>query len=386
MSHADPALPRYDWTLDEVERLFELPFTELVFQAASIHRRWFDPSEIQISRLLSIKTGGCPENCGYCSQSQSFRTGVAASKLMNVGAVLTEAAHAKAGGAQRFCMGAAWRDIKDRDLPNLAAMLEGVKAMGLETCMTLGMLEPEQARALRSAGLDYYNHNLDTGPEYYATVVSTRTYHDRLRTLAAVRDAGISTCCGGIVGMGETRRDRAGLLHALATLPAHPDSLPINDLVPVEGTPLGKSEPLDPLEFVRTIAVARIVCPKSVVRLAAGRTHMSREQQALCFLAGASSIFVGGKLLTTANPELDDDARLMKDLGLRPVGSKEAYARVHPCPSGEGTEQGHRVESVDDPSTAAEARVATLDAARPVPSIKGMRETGPISDPRRTDR
>ncbi len=327
MSHADPALPRYDWTLNEVEALFDLPFTELVYQAASIHRQWFDPSEIQISRLLSIKTGGCPENCGYCSQSQSFKTGVAASKLMDVGAVLTEAAEAKAGGAQRFCMGAAWRDVKDRDLPSLAAMLEGVKAMGLETCMTLGMLEARQAAALKSAGLDYYNHNLDTGPDYYAAVVTTRTYQDRLKTLAAVRDAGISTCCGGIVGMGETRRDRAGLLHALATLPAHPDSLPINDLVPVDGTPLGKSQPLDPLEFVRTIAVARIVCPKSVVRLAAGRTHMSREQQALCFLAGASSIFVGGKLLTTANPELDDDARLMKDLGLRPVGaSAEAYA------------------------------------------------------------
>jgi biotin synthase len=326
VSHADPALPRHDWTLSEVETLFDLPFTELVFQAASIHRRWFDPSEIQISRLLSIKTGGCPENCGYCSQSRSFKTGVAASKLMDVGAVLTEAARAKAGGAQRFCMGAAWREVKDRDLPNLAAMLEGVKAMGLETCMTLGMLEPGQARALKSAGLDYYNHNLDTGPDYYATVVTTRTYRDRLDTLEAVRDAGISTCCGGIVGMGETRRDRAGLLHALASLPAHPDSLPINDLVPVEGTPLGASEPLDPLEFVRTIAVARIVCPKSVVRLAAGRTHMSREQQALCFLAGASSIFVGAKLLTTANPDLDDDACLMRDLGLRPVGSSNAWA------------------------------------------------------------
>ena len=320
MNTADPALPRHDWTLEEVETLFDLPFTELVFQAASIHRQWFNPTEIQISRLLSIKTGGCPENCGYCSQSQSFKTGVAASKLMDVDAVLAEASQAKAGGAQRFCMGAAWREVKDRDLPQLSAMLEGVKAMGLETCMTLGMLEPRPAQALKTAGLDYYNHNLDTGPDYYKTVVSTRTYQDRLETLTAVRDAGISTCCGGIVGMGETRRDRAGLLHALATLPAHPDSLPINDLVPVAGTPLGGSAALDPLEFVRTIAVARIVCPKSVVRLAAGRTHMSREQQALCFLAGAGSIFVGGKLLTTANPELDDDARLMADLGLRPVG------------------------------------------------------------------
>ena len=324
----DPALPRHDWTLEEVEALFDLPFTELVFQAASIHRRWFNPAEIQISRLLSIKTGGCPENCGYCSQSQSFKTGVAASKLMDVDAVLAEAAQARAGGAQRFCMGAAWREVKDRDLPQLSAMLEGVKALGMETCMTLGMLEPDQAQALKTAGLDYYNHNLDTGPDYYKSVVSTRTYQDRLETLAAVRDAGISTCCGGIVGMGETRRDRAGLLHALATLPAHPDSLPINDLVPVAGTPLGDSPALDPLEFVRTIAVARIVCPKSVVRLAAGRTHMSREQQALCFLAGAGSIFVGGKLLTTANPELDDDARLMADMGLRPVGEGKATKMV----------------------------------------------------------
>ena len=317
--HRDPALPRYDWTLDEVEGLFDLPFTELVFQAAAVHRRWFDPTEVQISQLLSVKTGGCPENCGYCSQSQHFQTGVPASKLMNVDAVLAEAASAKAGGAQRFCMGAAWRDLKDRDLPKVSAMISGVKAMGLETCVTLGMLEPHQATALKDAGLDYYNHNLDTGPDYYKTVVTTRTYQDRLDTLTAVRDAGISTCCGGIVGMGETRRDRAGLLHTLATLPAHPDSLPINDLMPIKGTPLGDSEPLDGLEFVRTVAVARLVCPKSVVRLSAGRDHMSREQQALCFLAGANSMFVGGKLLTTKNPELDTDARLFADLGLRPM-------------------------------------------------------------------
>ena len=315
----DPALPRYDWTLDEVEALFDLPFTELVFQAAAVHRRWFDPTEVQISQLLSVKTGGCPENCGYCSQSQHFQTGVPASKLMDVDAVLAEAASAKAGGAQRFCMGAAWRDLKDRDLPKVSAMISGVKAMGLETCVTLGMLEPHQATALKDAGLDYYNHNLDTGPDYYKTVVTTRTYQDRLDTLTAVRDAGISTCCGGIVGMGETRRDRAGLLHTLATLPAHPDSLPINDLMPIKGTPLGDSEPLDGLEFVRTVAVARLVCPKSVVRLSAGRDHMSREQQALCFLAGANSMFVGGKLLTTKNPELDTDARLFADLGLRPM-------------------------------------------------------------------
>ena len=317
--HRDPGLPRFDWTLDEVEALFDLPFTELVFQAASVHRRWFDPTEVQISQLLSVKTGGCPENCGYCSQSQHFQTGVPASKLMDVDAVLAEAAGAKAGGAQRFCMGAAWRDLKDRDLPKVSAMISGVKAMGLETCVTLGMLEPHQATALKDAGLDYYNHNLDTGPDYYKTVVTTRTYQDRLDTLTAVRDAGISTCCGGIVGMGETRRDRAGLLHTLATLPAHPDSLPINDLMPIKGTPLGDSEPLDGLEFVRTVAVARLVCPKSVVRLSAGRDHMSREQQALCFLAGANSMFVGGKLLTTKNPELDTDAKLFADLGLRPM-------------------------------------------------------------------
>ncbi len=312
--------PRHDWTPDEVEALFDLPFTELVFQAALVHRQWFDPAEVQISRLLSVKTGGCPENCGYCSQSSHFKTGVKATKLMEVEAVIAEAAAAKAGGAQRFCMGAAWRDLKDRDLPRVSAMISGVKALGLETCVTLGMLEPHQARALKDAGLDYYNHNLDTGPDYYETVVTTRTYQDRLDTLTAVRDAGVSTCCGGIVGMGETRRDRAGLLHALATLPAHPDSLPINDLMPVKGAPLGDSTPLDPLEFVRTIAVARIVCPKAVVRLSAGRDHMSREQQALCFLAGANSMFVGGKLLTTKNPELDDDARLFADLGLRPMG------------------------------------------------------------------
>jgi biotin synthase len=320
MRSVDPALPRHDWTLEEVEALFDLPFTELVFQAASVHRRWFDPREVQISQLLSVKTGGCPENCGYCSQSQHFKTGVAASKLMEPQAVMAQAAEAKAGGAQRFCMGAAWREVKDRDLPKLTAMVAGVKALGMETCVTLGMLEPHQARALKGAGLDYYNHNLDTGPDYYASVVTTRSYQDRLDTLEAVRDAGIATCCGGIVGMGEARRDRAGLLHALATLPAHPDSLPINDLMPIDGTPLGRSEPLDPIEFVRTIAVARLVCPKAVVRLSAGREHMSREQQALCFLAGANSIFVGGKLLTTKNPELDQDARLFADLGLRPMG------------------------------------------------------------------
>jgi biotin synthase len=321
----DPATPRHDWTLAEVEALFELPFAELIFGAASVHRRWFDPSEVQLSQLLSIKTGGCPEDCGYCAQSQHFKTGVAASRLMDVEAVLAEAARAKANGAQRFCMGAAWRDLKDRDTPKVAAMVEGVKALGLETCATLGMLTPAQARALRDAGLDFYNHNLDSGPDYYDQVVTTRTYQDRLGTLAAVREAGIAVCCGGIVGMGETRRDRAGLLHQLAILPEHPESLPINGLVPIEGTPLGDSPPVDGLEFVRMIAVARLVCPRSVVRIAAGREHMSRELQALCFLAGANSIFVGARLLTTANSARDKDDALIAELGLRAMG---AYASL----------------------------------------------------------
>jgi len=318
----DPAEPRHDWTLEEVEALFELPFTELVFRAAEVHRAWFDPTEVQLSQLLSVKTGGCAENCGYCSQSQHFETGVKASKLMDATTVIAAAMEAKAGGAQRFCMGAAWRDLKDRDVPKVAAMISGVKALGLETCATLGMLTRDQAQQLKDAGLDYYNHNLDTGPDYYDKVVTTRTYQDRLDTLEAVRSVGMSTCCGGIVGMGETRRDRAGLLHALATLPAHPDSLPINDLMPIPGTPLGDSEAVDPLEFVRMIAVARILCPKTVVRLSAGREHMSRELQALCFMAGANSMFIGGKLLTTANPDKDTDAALMADLGLKPMTMK----------------------------------------------------------------
>ena len=319
----NPALPRHDWTLEEVEALFARPFMELVYEAATVHRRWFDPSEVQKSQLLSVKTGGCAENCGYCSQSASFDTGLKAEKLMDAQAVIAEAMAAKAGGASRFCMGAAWRELKDRDTPKLASMIAGVKALGLETCATLGMLTADQARQLKAAGLDYYNHNLDTGPEYYAEVVTTRTYQDRLDTLAHVREAGMSTCCGGIVGMGERRRDRAGLLHALATLPEHPDSLPVNALVPVTGTPLGErmlaEGQIDPIEFVRTVAVARLVCPKAMVRLSAGRETMSPEMQALCFLAGANSIFVGGKLLTTPNPEQDEDAQLFTLLDLKPM-------------------------------------------------------------------
>ena len=313
----DPAEPRYDWTRAQVEALFDLPLTELVFQAASVHRATFDPAEIQLSQLLSVKTGGCAENCGYCSQSSHFDTGLQASRLMETQAVIADAARAKAAGAQRFCMGAAWRDLKDRDTPKVAAMIAGVKALGLETCATLGMLTADQASTLKAAGLDYYNHNLDTSPEYYARVVTTRTYDERLETLAHVRAAGMSVCCGGIVGMGETRADRAGLLHSLATLPAHPESLPVNALVPIPGTPLGDSQPVDDLEFVRTIAVARLVCPKSMVRIAAGREAMSREIQALCFLAGANSIFIGAKLLTTPLPGQDKDSRLLADLGMR---------------------------------------------------------------------
>ena len=322
---ADTAHPRHDWTLAEVEALFDLPFMELVFRAAEVHRRWFDPSEVQMSQLLSVKTGGCAENCGYCSQSASFKTGVKAEKLMDASTVIAAAMQAKAGGAQRFCMGAAWRDLKDRDLPKVAAMISGVKALGLETCATLGMLKPEQAVALKEAGLDYYNHNLDTGPDYYDKVVTTRTYQDRLDTLEAVRDAGMATCCGGIVGMGETRRDRAGLLHQLATLPSHPDSLPVNDLMPIPGTPLENAPAVDGLEFVRMIAVARLVCPKAHVRLSAGRENMSRELQALCFLAGANSIFVGAKLLTTSNPDRDSDETLLADLGMRPMTMTAAH-------------------------------------------------------------
>ena len=325
---ADLAEPRHDWTRAEVEALFELPFPELTYLAATVHRRWFDPSEVQLSQLLSIKTGGCAENCGYCSQSAHFDTGLKASKLMDADAVIAEAARAKAGGAARFCMGAAWRELKDRDLPRLEAMISGVKALGLETCATLGMLDEAQAERLRDAGLDYYNHNLDTSPDYYGQVVTTRTWRDRLDTLEHVRAAGMKTCCGGIVGMGESRADRAGLLHALATLPAHPDSLPVNALVPIAGTPLAGSAPVDGIEFVRTIAVARLVCPRARVRIAAGREGMSRELQALCFTAGANSIFVGGRLLTTPLPGEDADSALLRDLGLHAAPAEATPAAL----------------------------------------------------------
>ncbi|HET9689423.1 MAG TPA: biotin synthase BioB [Pseudolabrys sp.] len=309
--------PRHDWAREEVRELFGLPFPDLIFRAAQVHREHFDPSEVQISTLLSIKTGGCPEDCAYCPQSAKFETGVTAEKLMNLKAVLAEANAAKAGGASRFCMGAAWRSPKDRDLEKVCEMVEGVKALGLETCATLGMLTAEQALRLKNCGLDYYNHNLDTSPEFYGEIITTRTYQDRLNTLEHVRAAGINVCCGGIVGMGESLEDRVGMIATLASLPVHPESVPINMLVRVEGTPLAHTKTLDPLDFVRTIAVARITMPASMVRLSAGREDMSEETQALCFIAGANSIFYGPKLLTTPNPNRDRDLALLDKLGLR---------------------------------------------------------------------
>ena len=310
---------RHDWTRAEIGALFDLPFPELIFRAQSIHRQYFDPAEVQISTLLSIKTGGCPEDCAYCPQSARYDTGIHAEKLMALDAVVAEARAAKSAGASRFCMGAAWRSPKDSDLARVCAMVEAVKGLGLETCATLGMLSAAQAQELKRCGLDYYNHNLDTSPEFYGEIITTRVYRDRLETLAHVRDAGIHVCCGGIVGMGETRADRIGMIVALAALPAHPESVPINMLVRVAGTPLADQLPLDSFEFVRTVAVARITMPRSVVRLSAGREDMSEETQALCFLAGANSIFYGPKLLTTPNPERDRDRVLMDKLGLSPM-------------------------------------------------------------------
>jgi biotin synthase len=310
--------PRHDWTREELRTLFDLPLSDLLFRAQSIHRENFDPAEVQISTLLSIKTGGCPEDCAYCPQSAQYETRVAAEKLMPVDAVLEEARAAQSAGATRFCMGAAWRSPKERDLEHVCAMVGGVKALGLETCATLGMLTEPQARRLKAAGLDYYNHNLDSSPEFYGKIITTRTYDDRLSTLEHVRAAGIHVCCGGIVGMGETREDRVGMIATLATLPAHPESVPINMLVRVEGTPLADIPSLEPVEFVRTIAVARIAMPRSMVRLSAGRETMNEETQALCFLAGANSIFCGPKLLTTPNPERSRDERMMDRLGISP--------------------------------------------------------------------
>ncbi len=310
---------RHDWSRNEIEQLFNLSFNDLLFHAQQVHRAHFNPNEVQVSTLLSIKTGRCPEDCGYCPQSVRYDTGVENESLMPLEQVLEQARAAKAKGSSRFCMGAAWRSPKDRDLDQVVEMVKEVKALGLETCLTLGMLTDAQTQRLKEAGLDYYNHNLDTSPEFYGDVITTRTYQDRLDTLQRVRDAGMHVCCGGILGMGEAREDRIGLLQQLANQPQHPESVPINLLVKVEGTPLANAEELDPIEFVRSIAVARILMPTSHVRLSAGREAMSDEMQALCFLAGANSIFYGEKLLTTPNPAADQDRQLFTRLGLTAV-------------------------------------------------------------------
>lgn len=307
---------RHDWTLEEIYDLLQLPFNELLFQAHCVHRQHFNPNQVQVSTLLSIKTGACPEDCAYCPQSVRYDTKLERQKLLEVEAVIAKAKAAKAAGSERFCMGAAWRSPKKRDMPYVLAMIKGVKELGLETCMTLGMLDAEKAQSLAEAGLDYYNHNLDTSPEYYQQIITTRTYDHRLETIGHVRDAGIKVCSGGILGMGESKRDRAGLLQALANLPTHPESVPINQLVKVAGTPLENAEDLDPLDFVRTIATARIMLPKSHVRLSAGREEMSDEMQAMCFFAGANSIFYGECLLTTPNPAANKDQALFKRLGI----------------------------------------------------------------------
>jgi biotin synthase len=349
---------RTDWTRAEIAELFDLPFTELVFRAAEVHRAHHAAGEVQLCTLLSVKTGGCPEDCGYCAQSVHAHTGLKAEKLMDVDAVLDAARDAKAAGSQRFCMGAAWRELKDRDLDDVCAMAREVKALGLETCMTLGMLAGDQARALADAGLDYYNHNIDTSPEHYGAIITTRTFQERLDTLEYVREAGIAVCCGGIVGMGESREDRVGFIHALATLPRHPESVPINALVPVKGTVLGdmwgEERPIDDIEFVRTVAVARITMPRSMVRLSAGRESMSESTQALCFLAGANSIFTGEKLLTTPNAGGGADAALFAKLGLKPLAGGEPM-RSNPPRNGEvaaRSADGGVVVAAVGPSTA----------------------------------
>jgi biotin synthase len=319
MPESNAAEQRHEWTRESVTALFDAPFADLLFRAQCVHREHFDPNRVQISQLVSIKTGGCPENCGYCSQSAHFKTGVKPTKLMTLAEVSEAAVAAKNSGVQRLCLGAAWRSPKERDLDTVLEMIKVIKSHGLESCVTLGMLSDEQARRLSEAGLDYYNHNIDTSREYYAQVATTRTMDDRLDTLARVREAGIKTCCGGIIGMGESRADRVGMLLLLASLPTPPESVPINGLMRVSGTPLVNAASIDGLEFVRTIAVARILMPHSVVRISAGRENMSDELQALCFFAGANSIFVGEKLLTTPNPSRQKDAALLSRLGIQPM-------------------------------------------------------------------
>ncbi|MEP5569264.1 MAG: biotin synthase BioB [Halioglobus sp.] len=323
---------RNDWTRTEVEALFALPFNDLLFEAQSLHRHYFDPNQVQVSTLLSIKTGACPEDCAYCPQSTRYDTGLEVEKLMEVEKVLEQARAAKNAGSTRFCMGAAWRSPKSRDMPHVVAMVKGVREMGMETCMTLGMLSEDQAAELAEAGLDYYNHNLDTSPEYYGDIITTRTYQDRLDTLEHVRSSGMKVCSGGIVGMGEQQTDRAGMLQQLANLPQHPDSVPINMLVRVEGTPLEDQEDLDPIEFIRTIAVARIMMPASHVRLSAGREEMNEQMHALAYFAGANSIFYGEKLLTTPNPRANEDLALFARLGINPEQRELAEAPKDPSP------------------------------------------------------
>lgn len=318
---AAPTTPQR-WSVADIAALYELPFMDLLYQAQQVHRENFDVNEVQLSSLLSIKTGGCSEDCGYCPQASTADSGVEASKLMPLAQVVEAAQAAKDKGATRFCMGAAWRSPKERDMEQVTDMVREVRALGMETCMTLGMLEADQAQALKDAGLDYYNHNLDSAPEFYDSIISTRTYQDRLDTLSNVRAAGINVCCGGIVGMGEARVERAGLIAQLANLTPYPESVPINNLVPVAGTPLANTEPLDPFEFVRTIAIARITMPRTMVRLSAGREKMDDALQALCFLAGANSIFYGDRLLTTGNPQADQDRELFVRLGLKAQGER----------------------------------------------------------------
>lgn len=337
---------RHDWSAEEIQTLYDLPFNDLIFRAHGVHRQHFDPNAVQVSTLLSIKTGACPEDCKYCSQSGHYNTGLKKEKLLEVEKVLTAARQAKHNGASRFCMGAAWKHPSEKDFPHVLEMVRGVKALGLETCMTLGALSPRQSRDLAEAGLDYYNHNIDTSRDYYEKIITTRTFEGRLDTLANVRDAGIKVCCGGIVGMGERHRDRINLLRELANLPVHPESVPINNLVKISGTPLENAEDIDPFDFIRMIAIARILMPASHVRLSAGREQMNDQMQALCFFAGANSIFYGDRLLTTSNPEESDDMQLFQRLGIHPeereteqlpeVTLPEADSRFYDAMAGQG--------------------------------------------------
>ncbi|MET1256913.1 biotin synthase BioB [Aliikangiella maris] len=324
-----PAPVRHDWQVSEIQALYNLPMNDLLFKAQAVHRQNFEPNKVQASTLMSIKTGACPEDCAYCPQSGHYNTGLSKEQLVALDEVIKAARNAKRSGATRFCMGAAWRSPRGKDFPVVLEMVKAVKEMGLETCVTLGMLNDDQAQQLKTAGLDYYNHNLDTSAEYYSQIITTRTFQDRLETLTRVRDAGINVCAGGILGMGETLRDRLSLIKELANLPEHPQSVPINQLIAVKGTPLEDAESLDPFEFIRMIAVARIVMPKSYVRLSAGRESMSDEMQAMCFFAGANSIFYGDKLLTTDNPDMNHDLELFKRLGIEPEGGT---SEQNPCP------------------------------------------------------